>query len=446
MAADIAGLPFGEIHFDENGGFLDSEAVESFLQGLPALGLTDLFIFSHGWNNSQPMAQLLYERFFTQLSQVASTLGTPGQPRLRDAKIGAIGLYWPAMRWADEDSPTPAVAASLGGAAPPSDAKLVSDLKMVFQTPKQQRALDEMAQLLQARSGEPNDLLRFRELMNVLATQQDATEAPEDNGEQKGLLEDAPMNVFSRLGALSPRPRQEGAAALMGPVVEDLWDGAKEALRVLTYWQMKLRAGVVGQEGLGPFLVRIHNLLPALRIHLIGHSFGARLISFALAGLPDAYVGAETPVKSALLLQGAFSRYAFAAPLPFDGTRNGALAGQAAHVDGPIAVTHTLFDLAVGDAYPAASIVGRDDASALGDEMLVQWWAMGHKGASAGSVVPLTLGPVGSAYAFQAGQFANLDSNSIIKTGGPPSGAHSDIIHPEIAWATLSAAGIAGKP
>ena len=46
---------------------------------------------------------------------------------------------------------------------------------------------------------------------------------------------------------------------------------------------MKNRAGTVGRVGLGPVLGR----LPAgVRAHLAGHSFGARLVSFALAGLP----------------------------------------------------------------------------------------------------------------------------------------------------------------
>ena len=52
---------------------------------------------------------------------------------------------------------------------------------------------------------------------------------------------------------------------------------------------MKNRAGTVGRNGLGPLLGR----LPAgVRVHLVGHSFGARLVSFALAGLP---AGARRP-------------------------------------------------------------------------------------------------------------------------------------------------------
>ena len=45
------------------------------------------------------------------------------------------------------------------------------------------------------------------------------------------------------------------------------------------------------------------------RVHLIGHSFGARLVSFALAGIDSPQ---RSPVASLLLVQGAFSHWSFA--------------------------------------------------------------------------------------------------------------------------------------
>src|SRR5438034_10514920 len=51
MPQDIAGYPHWEARFDEGGQFLDAGAIDQFLHELPAQGLTDLFIFSHGWNN-----------------------------------------------------------------------------------------------------------------------------------------------------------------------------------------------------------------------------------------------------------------------------------------------------------------------------------------------------------------------------------------------------------
>ena len=56
-------------------------------------------------------------------------------------------------------------------------------------------------------------------------------------------------------------------------------------LRTATYWEMKNRAGVVGCRGLGPLIGQIDAAAPALRIHLLGHSFGARLVSDSLSAV-----------------------------------------------------------------------------------------------------------------------------------------------------------------
>ena len=108
-------------------------------------------------------------------------------------------------------------------------------------------------------------------------------------------------------------------------------------------------------------------------------------------------------------------------------------------------VSHSEKDLAVGKYYPLASLVSGDD-SATFDDPLYRWGAMGHDGAQEVQAAVCSLLPVGQAYAFTAGKFVNLDGNDIIIAGEPPSGAHSDIFHPEIAWAVLAASGLARTP
>ena len=99
----------------------------------------------------------------------------------------------------------------------------------------------------------------------------------------------------------------DGGPASLFSGLGKMWNGAKEVLRVATYWQMKQRAGVVGRDGLGPLIDQLNARSPGTRIHLIGHSFGARLVSYALSGMHAASTGTPSPVKSLLLLQGAFS-------------------------------------------------------------------------------------------------------------------------------------------
>lgn len=74
--------------------------------------------------------------------------------------------------------------------------------------------------------------------------------------------------------------------------------------------------------------------------------------------------------------------------------------------------------------------------------LLYKWGGVGFDGFQAVDASQAPVAPVEQPYQFAAGRFFNLDANAVIKNGGPPSGSHSDIVHPEIAWMLLSAAGI----
>ena len=118
------------------------------------------------------------------------------------------------------------------------------------------------------------------------------------------------------------------------------------------------------------------------------------------------------------------------------------LAGFANRVDGPIVVTHSVHDYAVGEFYPMASLTTNDDAAAFADP-LYRYRAFGDDGAQAVPVTPAEeLHPPGVPYVFEAGKFLNLNGDRVIKKIVFPSGVHSDIIHEEIAWAAFAAAGL----
>jgi hypothetical protein len=218
-----------------------------------------------------------------------------------------------------------------------------------------------------------------------------------------------------------------------------VWDGAHELLRQATYFAMKRRAGAVGERGLGPVVGRLAQTAPGLRVHLVGHSFGGRLVSFALRGLPK---GVRN-VKSVTLLQAAFSHYAFAARLPHDARGKGVLHGQQDRVDGPLVCCFSRFDAALGTVYPLASRMAGDSNSAadlrLPRLLGGKWGALGHDGVQA----------VAGTKAFKLADAlraelpvsgcVNIDAAAVVKRGGPPSGAHSDICHRELAQVVLAA-------
>ncbi|GAA4983730.1 hypothetical protein GCM10025734_06130 [Kitasatospora paranensis] len=214
-----------------------------------------------------------------------------------------------------------------------------------------------------------------------------------------------------------------------------LWHGAREALRTASYYEMKNRAGVIGRDGLGPLLGRCAG--NGRRVHLMGHSFGARLVAFALPGLPD---GIGSPVASVLLVQGAFSHFGFAAPMPVDIDRNGFLAPYFDRVAGPLQSTFSLADRAVGWWYPAASMLNNEDDQAASD-LTYRWGGMGHDGFQQGGVDQFDLRPAGEPYPLQGRHFYRLCGDEVIKADQSPfAGAHGDIKHPEVVWAALAGA------
>jgi hypothetical protein len=455
--ADLTKWPTWEIQFDRNGQ-VDPAARATLLTEIHGAGLTDLVVMSHGWNSSPDHSRRLYQQWFGMLG----TLIPDGSP----AQIGTLGVIWPSMLWPDESQPgSGGGAAALGGPGGGDNAAPVTALEAVYPDPGQQQILDQLAGLLDEQSPDPAKLNQFHALMRQLA---DTEPAPgQDPDSQLKMLEDEPRELAERFatalddasqpGAGLP-PDQggvadlggggglpgagadgQGAAAGLGSLTGQLWNGMKEALRQLTYFQMKQRAGTVGRQGLGPFLGDLASRSAGLRVHLIGHSFGGRLVSFTLAGLP---AGRPSPVASLTLLEGAFSHYAFAASLPQDPNRSGALKGMAARVSGPLLACFSTFDLALAIFYPLASFTSGEDAAGLTEDLKLQFGGMGHDGAQAMQAPTVKVKNVGQAYQFAAGKFTNIDCSSVVKKGDPPSGAHSDIVHKELGWAMLTAAGL----
>lgn len=449
--AEIAGLPFWELVFDADGD-QDGPARDAVLAEVRDRGITDLVVFAHGWNTEPEAARRLYEAFFGLLAGQLNRAVGP-------VTVGLAGVVWPSARWSDEPIPDFRAAApgnggggaSLGAApaavvagSPALDAATFGALRALF--PSATGPLQEMAELLAAPPTR-DAVQAFHAALAEFSRQAGGgkdddgeRDAPSPAGEPRMLLDD-PAPLFERYRdalrasgvELEPGTGQAG----VGDALRGIWHGAKEALRQATYWQMKSRAGVVGERGLGPLLGRLRGLAPQVRVHLVGHSFGARLVSYALAGLPPG----PSPVRAVTLLQGAFSHHSFARPLAFDASRNGALAGKLERIGGPLVVCFSEHDAAVGTFYPLASFAARQDA-ASGNAAMFRWGAMGADGAQGVGAVPSGIRPVGFAYPFTEHAVLNVDASEVVRTGGPPTGAHSDIVHPELTWLLLTAGGI----
>ena len=102
---------------------------------------------------------------------------------------------------------------------------------------------------------------------------------------------------------------------------------------------------------------------------------------------------------------------------------------------GPIVITCTQNDKAVGVAYPLASLIAGQNASGIGDKN-DPFGGIGRNGAQkTPEASDGTLLNIGGSYQFKAGKLHNLNSDAIIK-------GHSDITHNEVAYAILNAVAI----
>ncbi|WP_406181655.1 serine-threonine protein kinase [Streptomyces sp. NBC_01006] len=434
--------PYAELTFDADGD-VDQGAQDA----VAALEATDLLVFAHGWNSDRSTSTRLFDRFYAPFPGLVG----PG------VRLGYVGVVWPSIRFSDEPIPDfdPHGALAEPGHGTALDPATLRALGEFW--PGRVAELDRVAELLEDRPESAAAFTEFGALVRELAGVDvvDAGEAgdPVDPADAAvaaavtgPVVRDVPaiftldvLEVCRALTAgLAEAGAPDGGAAAepgfaLGGGLRTLWNGAKELLRQATYYQMKRRAGVVGERGLGPVLAELAGRRPALRIHLIGHSFGARVVSFSLRAVPD---GARY-VKSATLLQGAFSHYAFADRLPHDKGSGGALHGMQRRVDGPVLACHSPYDSALKVFYPLASRMAGDSAGLLGfDE---RWGAIGHDGVQAVPGAPrLTLDAALRAGVPEAG-CVSVDTGSVVRRGGPPSGAHSDICHEELARLVVAA-------
>ncbi|MEU6776135.1 serine-threonine protein kinase [Streptomyces sp. NPDC046759] len=424
--------PYWELTFDADGD-VDGPERDRLRTQVTEHGVRDLLVFAHGWNNDRSGATALYRRFFAPVPALA--------PR---ARLGYVGVIWPSMRFSDEPIPDfPKSVAAVAAEAAPGPALDKDTRRALLETfPGRAPVIDQLARMLDERPDGAAQLTEFGRLVRLLA----------DDGRRPGVCdtdEEGEPAVFTGDPATACDQFAEALAAVRSPgapagfSIPNPWDGAKELLRQATYYTMKRRAGTVGEHGLGPVIGQLAQAAAGMRVHLIGHSFGGRLVSFALRGLPGG-VGA---VKSVTLLQGAFSHYAFADRLPQAPDKAGALKDLQRRIDGPLVCCYSHFDTALGTFYPLASRLAGDDRSCVGSEIAAvlgpEWGALGHDGVQA---VPGTArldlaaalgGPL------PASGCVNVDTAAVVRRGGAPTGAHSDIVHPELARLVLAAGRIA---
>lgn len=427
---DIAGIPYVEAEFDKKGQLIRQVSIPQ--------GVTDLFVVSHGWNNNRAAAEALYSNLFTNFAGVAQPNDLDGR------KLAIVGVIWPSKQFDELVSAAAAGTAAGGAASINPQASAQSDellgakldrMAEVFTEPAQLETLRELRALLpdlqDKGSARSEFVAKVRTLLDTSAQNAEDSSSTffKDDGNEimKRLTvdeDDLDESITSDGGSASlplgvgmVKPATGGAAGFLS-FLSGIKSSAMNVLNFATYYEMKSRAGSVGGNGVAAL---IDGLAPQVqRIHLVGHSFGGRVVAATAAN------STNDKIRSMSLLQTAFSHNGFSESM--NGFFRGVVSN--ARVKGPILVTHTRNDKAVGVAYPLASRLSGDTTAAFGDENS-KFGGLGRNGAQkmkADEVVTGKLLPVGSAYQFQAGKFFNLEGSAFIPD-------HGGVTGPEIAHA-----------
>jgi len=441
MSPTLRGFPYFEVQFRKDGAPADVAETDAVRTFLAASAVTDLIVFSHGWNNDVPEARALLDRFFSHVRSVADGGSVP----LAGRSFAIVAVLWPSKRFSERDR-VAGGAASLG--APEGTAALAAqldDLQGVFDDPAADGRLEQAKTLLAEIEFNPAAQRQFADLIRSMLPR-DGEEPDDDASDQ--FFAASGDELIGRLGRpVLPGPPSgpgggaaslDGGAAAFNPLagagqfVSGVRAGAERLLNYATYWQMKNRAGLIGRGGVNALLRDISAAQPSLKLHLVGHSFGGRLVTAAVLGPAGA---APLRPASLTLLQAAFSHYAFAQryDAEHDGFFRAVVAGG--RVTGPIVVTCTANDEAVGILYPLASMIAGQVASALGDRN-DPFGGMGRNGAQkTPEATDGKLLAMGGDYRFAAGAIFNLSADAVIKN-------HSDIAHDEVAYALLRAVAV----
>ena len=312
-------FPYYIIPFDADGRCVGPKTRQHLLDHCS--GYSDVFVFSHGWNNDWSSATKRYEIFIEGFQAQRQSLGL-AMPAAYKPLL--VGVFWPSqsLEWFDSET-GPGFAAGAGPAAQDAAAdassRLLADVASALPAERRTRFF-ELAQATALGKAEARELASM--LASSSAAPGDSEAGPAEAPSADDLLAAAaafaePEPDYDAVGTVATATVAAGAAPTGGPQAAfGLGDVLKkidprQLLKPFTVWQMKDRAGKVGANGVSALL---EGLLTqsAARVHVLGHSYGCKVVMTAVCSLPDGL----RKLQSALLLQPAVSQYAFAADVP----------------------------------------------------------------------------------------------------------------------------------
>ena len=427
----IQGFDFFRLEFDGDGNPLTGPVLDELKTHTTASGATDAIFIAHGFRNSALEASTLYNNFLTTFRPHLSGVL---QPQLGSRKFVVAGIFWPSKAFNE--------VAEMGGSVQSADdetaeleevKRQLEELKEKDACAKQKPKLEKAIALLDKVKSSTDAQDEFVELVLSLLDESevDPTEGLERVRAAQGsvLLDKLKFPIIVPDGGPAMDEggvasvgagmsfNEDGEAQGLGSIFSSVFGRIGQFLNLTTWYLMKDRSGLVGANGVAQAVRALHLSAPSIRIHLVGHSLGGRLMAACTKSL--ATPPAVRP-DSVTLLEAAFSHYGFS---PDNGDKEPGFFREVLSskvVKGPLVATFSAQDTVVGKAYAITSRLAGDNAQAIGDAN-DPYGGIGRNGAqrTPESVSELLRATASNPYHFPLQKVVNLDcSGGLIKDHG----------------------------
>ena len=283
----VSGFPYFEVQFTKDGDVDDAAEVSALRDYLKKPNATDLIVISHGWNNDMSDARKLYAKFLACLRDVLDGKPVAGIAGRSFARHGrAVAVDEVRRRGPDSERRR----GDRLRREHRSGQKQLDRLEKAVGTAGKSKIRSARA-LVPALANDPKAREKFADLVR--------SALPQRRRRRRGRVERrfsrgraATSWIACRSPSRRPRPGRRaaaptsigsarGGAAGIGDTFSGVLAGARNLLNYATYYLMKERAGDVGRGGVNGVLRDLKKVRPDLRLHLVGHSFGGRLVTAA---------------------------------------------------------------------------------------------------------------------------------------------------------------------
>lgn len=412
----IEGFDFFPLVFDKDGTLQDPDEFDALIERAKSAPATDVIFIAHGFRNDVGEATRLYTGF---LKNFRADLARPSFHEVAARTFIVAGVYWPSKAFREAFGESEEGTRGLQNPAlAMADAKEQLEELKKDATPAQRRALDKAAALLPKLEGNPRAQDKFVE--HVLSL------LPRSSLDKTEGLPQIRKRSGSELLARLDSPTPEGTRGLFGSIAGKVG----QFLNLTTWYVMKDRSGTIGAKGVAPAVRALRKRMPNVRIHLVGHSLGGRVMAACARAL---CTRPQVQPDSLMLLQAAFSHYGFS---PDNGRGVRGFFRDVVEkkiVKGPFLSTFSAEDTVVGKAYALSSRLAGDDSRAIGDAS-DEFGGIGRNGAlKTSEVANARLLQPGGTYAYQLGVINNLDASGGLITN------HGDVTNPAVTYAFATA-------